>query len=291
MDGFLSRRVAPAIIVALLDHIGLSIPRTDESGLERQVSTNTGTHGTVRGSRLGCIGIWITKVVVWSSTALELACLYALHEPYTPLSSHIFSYVPAFLIDSFELRSLNPANDSNLSHLAGLALITSGAILNVSARYTLGRFTSFPLIPSSQRTNLYVPASQVRPELMNAANTNTNTKSPSYSWSLRHSHQLITSGPYQYIRHPMYTGVLLSFVGSGLLCFRKESVVSVLTDRFVPAKYRAIPLTLLVLLGGLTMMSLIRRAKSEDGALESVFGKRWTFYRWHVPYSFVPWIF
>jgi protein-S-isoprenylcysteine O-methyltransferase len=34
--------------------------------------------------------------------------------------------------------------------------------------------------------------------------------------ALRKGHRLITSGPYRYVRHPMYTGILFSSVGLGL---------------------------------------------------------------------------
>ncbi len=30
-------------------------------------------------------------------------------------------------------------------------------------------------------------------------------------------HELVTSGPYQYVRHPIYTGVLTALFGSGLV--------------------------------------------------------------------------
>ena len=35
--------------------------------------------------------------------------------------------------------------------------------------------------------------------------------------SIQEHHELITSGPYQYVRHPIYTGMLLAFFGSALL--------------------------------------------------------------------------
>ncbi|MDE1898357.1 MAG: isoprenylcysteine carboxylmethyltransferase family protein [Xanthomonadaceae bacterium] len=34
--------------------------------------------------------------------------------------------------------------------------------------------------------------------------------------SLKHDHSLIRSGPYRYVRHPIYTGLLLAFAGSAL---------------------------------------------------------------------------
>ena len=34
--------------------------------------------------------------------------------------------------------------------------------------------------------------------------------------AIAHDHQLITTGPYRYVRHPSYTGTLLIFLGFGL---------------------------------------------------------------------------
>lgn len=34
--------------------------------------------------------------------------------------------------------------------------------------------------------------------------------------SLKEGHELVTSGPYRYVRHPIYTGILVALVGSGL---------------------------------------------------------------------------
>jgi protein-S-isoprenylcysteine O-methyltransferase Ste14 len=40
------------------------------------------------------------------------------------------------------------------------------------------------------------------------------------NWSgtvtLKRGHELITSGPYAFVRHPIYTGLLLAFLGSAL---------------------------------------------------------------------------
>jgi len=36
------------------------------------------------------------------------------------------------------------------------------------------------------------------------------------SVTLKREHEIIRSGPYRWIRHPIYTGLLLAFVGSAL---------------------------------------------------------------------------
>ena len=35
--------------------------------------------------------------------------------------------------------------------------------------------------------------------------------------SLRQGHELVTSGPYAYVRHPIYTGLMLAMIGSALV--------------------------------------------------------------------------
>ncbi|MDR6644260.1 MULTISPECIES: isoprenylcysteine carboxylmethyltransferase family protein [Rhodanobacteraceae] len=40
------------------------------------------------------------------------------------------------------------------------------------------------------------------------------------NWSsvvqIKHDHELIETGPYRYIRHPIYTGILMAFIGSSI---------------------------------------------------------------------------
>jgi protein-S-isoprenylcysteine O-methyltransferase Ste14 len=35
--------------------------------------------------------------------------------------------------------------------------------------------------------------------------------------SLKQGHELLTTGPYRYVRHPIYTGMLLAVLGSALI--------------------------------------------------------------------------
>ena len=49
------------------------------------------------------------------------------------------------------------------------------------------------------------------------------------NWSLevviQEKHELIETGPYAYIRHPLYSGVLLMFLGMALYCGRKACII------------------------------------------------------------------
>ena len=49
------------------------------------------------------------------------------------------------------------------------------------------------------------------------------------NWSfevvVQEKHELIERGPYAYIRHPLYSGVLLMFLGMALYCGRKACIV------------------------------------------------------------------
>jgi protein-S-isoprenylcysteine O-methyltransferase Ste14 len=81
---------------------------------------------------------------------------------------------------------------------------------------------------------------------------------------LNQAHRLVTSGPYAFIRHPMYLAVILVGWG-GLLLFR----------------------TWAMLVFALIMLGLIARARREEAALARVFGRQWDVYKRHVP-GWVP---
>jgi protein-S-isoprenylcysteine O-methyltransferase Ste14 len=77
-------------------------------------------------------------------------------------------------------------------------------------------------------------------------------------------HRLVTDGPFAFVRHPMYLGILLAGVG-GLLLYRTWTFVFLLTH---------IP-------------SLILRAWREEEVLAEEFGREWQAYRERTP-AWVP---
>ncbi len=77
-------------------------------------------------------------------------------------------------------------------------------------------------------------------------------------------HQLITSGPFAYVRHPMYLGFFLAVLG-GLLLYQTWTMFIFL----------------------LCSPVFVKRAQREEEALISVFGEEYEAYRRKVP-AFFP---
>jgi Putative protein-S-isoprenylcysteine methyltransferase len=52
------------------------------------------------------------------------------------------------------------------------------------------------------------------------------------NWSgivtIKHDHELIASGPYAIVRHPIYTGLLVAFIGSAMVLGEWRGVLAVL---------------------------------------------------------------
>jgi protein-S-isoprenylcysteine O-methyltransferase Ste14 len=77
-------------------------------------------------------------------------------------------------------------------------------------------------------------------------------------------HRLVSTGPFSFVRHPMYLAVMLAGLG-GLLIYR----------------------TWAMLFFSLNMLGLVIRARREERALEAEFGVEWAEYARRVP-AFVP---
>jgi protein-S-isoprenylcysteine O-methyltransferase len=75
--------------------------------------------------------------------------------------------------------------------------------------------------------------------------------------AIAEDHQLITSGPYHYVRHPSYTGTLLIFLGFGLCMLNFFSLAAV----FLPIA-----------------TAFIWRMHVEEEALSDAFGERYDSY-------------
>ena len=89
------------------------------------------------------------------------------------------------------------------------------------------------------------------------------------NWSgavtIKQEHELIRSGPYRWVRHPIYTGLLVALLGSVLAQGELRSLIAL----------------------ALFIMAVHRRIKLEEAFLEQEFGDAYRQYRREVP-SLIP---
>jgi protein-S-isoprenylcysteine O-methyltransferase Ste14 len=90
--------------------------------------------------------------------------------------------------------------------------------------------------------------------------------STSFGAQLFTGHQLVTSGPFAIVRHPMYTGLILAALGSLLIYPTWTTLLFACFALFITV-----------------------RARREETALAAEFGEEWQAYCQRVP-SFLPWL-
>lgn len=82
---------------------------------------------------------------------------------------------------------------------------------------------------------------------------------------LHEGHRLVTTGPYRYVRHPMYFGIVSAAIGS-LLLYRMWTTLCLAAAVF----------------------ALMMRARREEKVLAQEFGSQWEVYSSSVP-GWLPW--
>jgi protein-S-isoprenylcysteine O-methyltransferase Ste14 len=91
------------------------------------------------------------------------------------------------------------------------------------------------------------------------------------NWSsyveLKRDHELIVAGPYRWVRHPIYTGLLLAFVGSALAVGEWRGVLAV----------------------AIVAASFWRKLKLEEAVMRRQFGETYARYAARVP-ALIPFI-
>ncbi|KAJ7939441.1 hypothetical protein B0H13DRAFT_1587135, partial [Mycena leptocephala] len=98
--------------------------------------------------------------------------------------------------------------------------------------------------------------------------------------------QLVKNGPYNYMRHPSYTGALLAYIGLVIYYGSKgtwfrECVILGATDSDMK-DFGSVCRSRHVTCG------LLCRIPNEDKALKEKFGKEWDIWATEVPYVLIP---
>ena len=88
------------------------------------------------------------------------------------------------------------------------------------------------------------------------------------SVTLKVDHELVQRGPYRWIRHPIYTGILAAILGSGLAAGRVYGLLAFL----------------------LALVSLVRKLRIEERYMAQAFADRYAAYR-RMSWALVPWVY
>ncbi|KAJ8515923.1 hypothetical protein ONZ45_g6713 [Pleurotus djamor] len=109
-----------------------------------------------------------------------------------------------------------------------------------------------------------------------------------FQFRIHPDHQLITTGPYSYVRHPSYTGGFAMIIGATMVAFAPGSWMREFglsyTATTIAGIYWCIEAVLMI-----TMIS--RRMHAEDEGLEQNFGNEWDKFAARVPYRLIPSIY
>ncbi|KAL7280240.1 hypothetical protein PYCCODRAFT_632309 [Trametes coccinea BRFM310] len=159
--------------------------------------------------------------------------------------------------------SASPFIRPTLPFFTGLALVAAGTLLRLTCYRSLGPFFTFDL-------------------------------------ALLPKHQLVTSGPYRFVRHPAYAGSLLILAGLGLADLSPGGWIAECVSAGAgpaPSPRSSSLFSSVSMLWAWAVFAVwyawwlavgVRRARMEDAALREAFGKQWTEYAGRVRWWFFP---
>jgi protein-S-isoprenylcysteine O-methyltransferase Ste14 len=104
--------------------------------------------------------------------------------------------------------------------------------------------------------------------------------------SIRASHEVITTGPYAWVRHPSYTSGLIAGSGGIMMLFMAQ-VWPCSGVQYSETKMMAF----IVMFFSLGTYGSLGRIKKEEEALRKEFGPKWVEYTKKTPYLMIPGIY
>jgi len=178
--------------------------------------------------------LWIVWVLFWRVSALRTKTTEE-HESAWSRASHIIPLVIGAVL--IGIPSVPPAwlhrrvlADPLLLYIIGTAFVAAGLGFSIWARRHLGSNWSATI-------------------------------------TLKEDHELVRSGPYRFVRHPIYTGILVAFVGSALVRGEWRAAVAV----------------------AIAFAALWRKLRLEERWLEENFGAAYASYRAEVA-ALIPFV-
>jgi len=220
----------------------------------------------------------ITKGFYWGSAIADILVLLG---PHVSTSTRHISIPTSVTLPTGPLLSLVSQPTLSLLTVTGITLALTGALLRTAAYRALGQFYACPPGPGPCPSPCRGPG-------------------PYTYRGARHAHALITSGPYAFLRHPGYAGLLLSTIGFVMLHLDQVGVglgagvprwgIGVIVGGDVGqvcAMMRTVALTG-TLLGAI---GAIRRIQYEEQTLRERFKLEWEFWAEIVRYKLVPGVY
>ncbi|HEY1676843.1 MAG TPA: isoprenylcysteine carboxylmethyltransferase family protein [Candidatus Sulfotelmatobacter sp.] len=167
---------------------------------------------------------WIAFCVYWLITWLRVRATKTAETRSSRLGTIAPLFVAFFLLfdprASIRLLGWRPLSFNAQIAWVGIGLTTLGAAIAIWARSYLGEFWSASVM-------------------------------------LKEGHRIIRSGPYAFVRHPIYTGMLTAAIGTGLVVGELRAIVAV----------------------AILLVTHSRKAMREEALLTSEFGDEYVAYR------------
>ncbi|KAK0478055.1 hypothetical protein EDD18DRAFT_1312611 [Armillaria luteobubalina] len=110
-----------------------------------------------------------------------------------------------------------------------------------------------------------------------------------FEMAIRKDHELITTGPYAYVRHPAYAGLLMTMAGEAVIQCSRGSWLQ--ECRLVEMLAMKVYLSVLISPMLLLTYSSTMRGWHEDAILKEKFGDDWTEWAMKTPYRLIPFIY
>lgn len=184
------------------------------------------------------------KVLYWTLSIAEVTSILALRLPQYQASSHIRH---TLALNGASRQALTSLVHPSIISVVGSLLIIFGTLIRLRCYREMGRYFTFRL-------------------------------------SLRDDHKLVTTGPYSIVRHPSYTGGLMTTVGFVLTLAGRGSW---LREEGHTTAFGKVCAGVLVVTIGFCLKAFLRGGQ-EDAYMRKEFKAEWEAWAKIVPYRYVP---